>query len=101
MARINVAGRQPSRTLDVVHIIIGIVIVVMAVMAFIDPTENMVLFPLIFFAAAILKIVSGASTILNAKRAHEHTSPQGTIELGIGILIAVLGVVSAVSVWYS
>ena len=99
MARINVAGRQPSRMLDMVHIIIGIVIVVMAVMAFIDPTENMVLFPLIFFAAAILKIVSGSNTILNAKRAHEHTSPQGTIELVVGILIAVLGVVSAVSVW--
>ena len=89
MARINVAGRQPSRMLDMVHIIIGIVIVVMAVMAFIDPTENMVLFPL-----------SGANTILNAKRAHEHTSPQGTIELAVGILIAVLGVLSAVSVWY-
>ena len=72
MARINVAGRQPSRMLDMVHIIIGIVIVVMAVMAFIDPTENMVLFPLIFFAAAILKIVSGANTILNAKRATGH-----------------------------
>ena len=55
MARINAAGRQPSRTLDMVHIIIGIVIVVMAVMAFINPTENMVLFPLIFFAAAILR----------------------------------------------
>ena len=26
MARINVAGRQPSRMLDMVHIIIGIVI---------------------------------------------------------------------------
>ena len=78
MARINVAGRQPSRMLDMVHIIIGIVIVAMA---------------------AILKIVSGANTILNAKRAHEHTSPQGTIELVVGILIAVLGVVSAVSVW--
>ena len=99
MARINAAGRQPSRTLDMVHIIIGIVIVVMAVMAFIDPTENMVLFPLIFLAAAILKIVSGVNTILNAKRAHEHTSPQGTIELVVGILIAALGVVSAVSVW--
>ena len=32
MARINVAGRQPSRMLDMVNIIIGIVIVVMAVM---------------------------------------------------------------------
>ena len=82
-----------------VHIIIGIVIVVMAVMAFIDPTENMVLFPLIFFAAAILKIVSGANAILGAKRAHEHSSTQGTIELIVGMLIAALGVVSAVSVW--
>ena len=99
MSRINTVSRQQSRALDMVHIIIGIVILVMAVLAFLDPTENMVLFPLIFFAAAILKVVGGIHTILNAKRAHERTSTQGVIQLTLGILIAILGVVSAISVW--
>ena len=99
MIRSNISSRQQSRTLDIVHIIIGTVILVMAVLAFMDPTENMVLFPLIFFAAAILKIVSGVSELMSAKRAHEHAFSTGAVlQLVLGILIAFLGMVSAISV---
>ena len=41
-------SQSESRTLDLIHIIFCIIILVMAVLAFLKPSENMMLFPLIF-----------------------------------------------------
>ena len=100
MARVNTVRGRQSRTLDLVHIVIGIIIVVMAVFAFLDPTENMVLFPLIFFAAAVLKLACGSTSILHARQEHERSvNLQGVLQLTAGLLIFLIGVLSAVSVW--
>ena len=45
--------------LDAMHIIIGIAVVVMAVISFLDTERYMFLFPAIFFLAAVLNLVTG------------------------------------------
>ena len=49
--RVKNGSRGDSFTLLLVNIVLGVVLVVMAVMAFLNPEENMVLFPLILFTA--------------------------------------------------
>ena len=62
MARVQGKRKSPRNTtliLDWLHIITGILVVAMAVTAFINPEDNMILFPVIFFLAAILNSVNG------------------------------------------
>ena len=51
--------RSESMALDAMHIIIGIAVVVMAVISFLDTERYMFLFPAIFFLAAVLNLVTG------------------------------------------
>ena len=54
MARVQRKRKSPRNTtliLDWLHIITGILVVAMAVTAFINPEDNMILFPVIFFLA--------------------------------------------------
>ena len=84
--------------LDVLHLAAGILIVVMGLLAFINPQENSGLFPLVFFLAAVLSLVSGifglkVDTRTNKKKAI------GMFHLGLGACLAAVGVLSAVSIW--
>ena len=99
MARGNTIIRNSSRRLDIFHIVLGIIIIVMAILAFIDPKENMVLFPLIFFSAALLKIISAVSTLRTGDHDRKKTT-QGFLQLLAGVLILGVGIVSAVSIWF-
>jgi len=42
-------GRVSSFVLDTLHVIVGILIVILAVLAFLNPDENRILFPMIAF----------------------------------------------------
>ena len=50
--------RQAGILLDLTHLILGIAIVVLAVLSFINPEGNHMLFPLVFLLAALLNAVS-------------------------------------------
>ena len=52
-------GRSLEVFLDLLHIVVGIVIVLLAVVSFLNPENNLVLFPVIFMLAAILNLVNG------------------------------------------
>ena len=54
--------------LDAMHIIIGIAVVVMSVISFLDPEEYMFLFPVIFFLAAVLNLATGKYWLSRTKR---------------------------------
>lgn len=45
--------------LDMLHIVVGILIVIFAVLAFLNPDENRILFPVIFLLAAVLNFANG------------------------------------------
>lgn len=99
MSRSHGSSQLSSRRMDMVHIILGIVITVMAVLAFLHPDENMVLFPLIFFSAALLKLISAIRTLRTSLQ--EHRRSWGSIaQLTLGIVLLGIGVLSAVSIWY-
>ena len=51
--------RSESMALDAMHIIIGIAVVVMSVISFLDTERYMFLFPVIFFLAAVLNLATG------------------------------------------
>ena len=46
--------------LDMLHIVVGILIVIFAVLAFLNPDENRILFPVIFLLAAAALLVAAA-----------------------------------------
>lgn len=95
-------GRSPRNTammLDAAHIIIGIVIVVLAVISFLNPEDHMLLFPVIFLLASVLNIVNGICKIRMSGREKKRKA-SGILVLFFGLLLLVLTVISAVSIWW-
>ncbi|MBQ2425240.1 MAG: hypothetical protein II263_01905, partial [Lachnospiraceae bacterium] len=60
--------RGTTVALDTMHIVIGIAIVLMVVVSFLNPEEYMILFPIIFLLAAILNLVTGNHKLRRSKR---------------------------------
>ncbi len=89
--------RNPRRSafvVDIFHMVLGVVIVVLAVMAFLAPEEHPAFFPLIFFLSAILSIVSGIWDFMNSGRnSRKKLTATGSLVFGLAVLAA--GVVSA------
>ena len=82
--------------LDMIHILIGILIIVLAVIAFVDPEKNKMLFPVIFFLGATLNLVTGRMYLKMYPR--QKNKRKAAIGYSIaGALIMILCVVSAVS----
>ena len=94
----NYSPRKYGTFLDWTHVVLGIVIVILAVLAFTDPTENMILFPIIFFLAAFLNIMTGWFYLKMYPRMKKKRF-SGAGYLIAGILLLLPGLISAVSLW--
>lgn len=90
--------RSTVMYLDILHIAAGIVIVLCAVLAFLDPDSNRFLFPLIFWLAAFLNGVSGWYQLGECGRDKKKKAEAGC-RLAAAALLVVVGTVSAVSIW--
>lgn len=91
--------RNAGLALDMVHIIVGILIVVLAVISFLNPEGNMLLFPLIFLLAAVLNLINGIYRIHQSGR--DKKKKMGGIGLtAVAVLLFILTVISAVSIWW-
>lgn len=90
--------RNTALLLDAMHIVIGLVIVVLAVITFLKPENNMLMFPVIFFLGAVLNAMDGVYRIREFGR-DKRTRRTGMVQTGAGIFLLVLSVVSAVSIW--
>ena len=77
--------RHSGVFLDMVHLILGIAIVILAVLSFINPEGNHMLFPLVFLLAALLNAVNGIGASI--------------LQLALAAGLMVLGIVSAISIW--
>ena len=84
--------------IDLVHIVVGILVIVMAVFAILDPTKYMFLFPLVFFLAGVLSALTGWYTILTSKR-NPRQKGMGAVYFVVVAFLLVLTVVSAISIW--
>ena len=91
--------RGTTAALDMMHIVIGIVIVFMAVVSFVNPGEYMILFPVIFLLAAILNLVTGNHKLRRSKR-NQRQKVLAVGQMIFGSLLVVLAVVSAISIWW-
>lgn len=93
------SGRASSFALDMVHIVTGILIVVFAVLAFLNPEDNMILFPVIFLLAGILNLVNGVDR-LRGSRGRKKRRASGIALSVVGTALLLLCVISAVTIWW-
>lgn len=91
--------RNASMIVDVLHIVVGILIVTLAVISFLNPEDHMFLFPVIFFLAGMLNLVNGIYKIRLSGR-EKKKKAAGIAILMFGFLLIALTVISAVSIWW-
>lgn len=90
--------RNTALMLDLLHIAVGILVVICAVLAFLNPEKNQFLFPVIFCLAALLNAVNGWNKLQTGGR--DKKKKAGGIALCvIGGILLLVGVLSAVSIW--
>ncbi|MDO4266903.1 MAG: hypothetical protein Q4C73_00415 [Eubacteriales bacterium] len=90
--------RNTAMMLDVLHIAVGILVVICAVLAFVNPSGNQFLFPVIFWLAALLNCVNGWCRMKSGGR--DRKKRAGAISLlAAAVLLFVIGALSAVGIW--
>lgn len=98
MSDLKFSQRKAGSVVDLVHIVFGIGIVVMAAFAIFRPDRYKKLFPLIFLFAAIIYFITAWYVYSSAKiNRKKHTG--WYVYLIIGILAAGLAVISGISIW--
>ena len=90
--------RQGGIFLDVTHLILGIAIVILAVLSFINPEGNLMLFPLVFLLAAVLNAVSSLFQIKTRGRDKKKLR-LGLFQALLALGLFALGAVSGISIW--
>ncbi|MDO4438416.1 MAG: hypothetical protein Q4B86_03090 [Eubacteriales bacterium] len=90
--------RKFGTILDVSHIVIGIAVVIMAFFAFVSPDRYMIFFPVIFFLSSVLNIMTGWFYIKMYPRVKKKKT-LGTFYIIVGLIILVLCIISAISIW--
>lgn len=53
--------------IDVLNVLVGIAVVVLAVLTFINTTQNMWMFPIIFLAGAVMNLLTGIKYLLTER----------------------------------
>lgn len=90
--------RNVAFLLDLLHIVVGILVTVCAVLAFLDPEKNRFLFPVIFLLAALLNGVNGYHKLKQSGRDKKKKAGSMVLCMIAGILF-LTGIVSALSIW--
>lgn len=90
--------RNVTLMMDGVHIVLGFLIVVMAVAAFLNPEGNMALFPIIFFLAMVLNLLNGIHRYSQSGR-DKKKKIMSIGQLAVAVFLLVISVISAVSIW--
>ena len=89
--------RSESMALDAMHI--GIAVVVMAVISFLDTERYMFLFPAIFFLAAVLNLVTGKYWLSRTKRERRRRTA-AVFQMVFGTTLLIFTFLSAMSIWW-
>ncbi len=85
--------RRLNYLLDIIHIVIGIAVVILSVIAFLSPEEHLAFFPMIFFLAALLALVNGAARV--RMPGPDSRRLAGLAALAAGVLLLLIAVISA------
>jgi hypothetical protein len=93
------SDRHSGVILDVAHLILGAAIVILAVLSFINPEGNLMLFPLVFLLSAVLNAVNGIFRLKT--RGRDKKKFRGALfQLILAAALGFLGILSAVSLWF-
>ena len=90
--------RSAALILDLLHIVIGILVVICAILAFLDPEGNSILFPVIFWLAALLHGIVGGFR-LKMSGHDKKKQAGGAVPCLLAVILTILGVLSAISIW--
>lgn len=90
--------RSAALILDLLHIVIGILGVICAILAFLDPEGNSILFPVIFWLAALLNGIVGGFR-LKMSGHDKKKQAGGAVQCLLAVILTILGVLSAISIW--
>lgn len=90
--------RHSGIFLDGAHLILGIAIVILAVLSFINPEGNLMLFPLVFLLAALLNIISSVFEFKTWGR-NKKKLREGILQILLAVGLGALGILSAISIW--
>lgn len=91
--------RSAALILDLLHIVIGILVVICAILAFLDPEGNSsILFPVIFWLAALLNGIVGGFR-LKMSGHDKKKQAGGAVQCLLAVILTILGVLSAISIW--
>lgn len=90
--------RNMTLVIDWVHIVIGVLIVLMAIVAFLNPESNMILFPVIFLLAAALNLLNGIHRYRQGGR-EKRKKVAGIGQLFIALFLFSIAIISAISIW--
>ena len=59
ICRKKAGPRNGAMVLDVLHVALGLMIVVLGILTFLNPEDHMFFFPVIFFLGAVLNLADG------------------------------------------
>ena len=90
--------RSGQLLVDVLHILICILIVILAVLAFLNPAGHTMVYPVIFFFFSLLNGIEAAGKLKRNNRGKKQLAAGISFSLMTAVLL-VLTAVSAVSVW--
>ena len=98
-------NRNPHLTgvvMDLAHVVLCVGIVVCAVMIFLNPVYYQRLFPVVFALAALVQFLHGFPKLGGYRQSHgldKGLLASGMVLCILGVVLAALSVVSAVTVW--
>ena len=90
--------RSAALILDLLHIVIGILVVICAILAFLVSEGNSILFPVIFWLAALLNGIVGGFR-LKMSGHDKKKQAGGAVQCLLAVILTILGVLSAISIW--
>ena len=90
--------RSAALILDLLHIVIGILVVICAILAFLEPEGTSILFPVIFWLAALLNGIVGGFR-LKMSGHDKKKQAGGAVQCLLAVILTILGVLSAISIW--
>lgn len=89
--------------MDFIHVILCLGVVVIAVIIFLNPTQFVRLFPMVFLLAAGMQFLHGIPKIVSSRRHHRAEDRRqmaaGIVICVLGVVLAGLATVSAVTTW--
>lgn len=88
--------------LDLAHVVLCIGIVVFAVIIFLNPMQFRQFFPAVFGLASLMQFLHGVPKLVSYHHSHGNKGPllaAGVVICVLGVILAALAVVSAVTIW--